>query len=779
MNRSHRSSRVWRNPQPQNIPERIRKSFFLPELVLQALFNRGIQTEKDIEVFLDFHKYKPSSPYEFKDMEKAIKRTMKAIRENELIGIWGDFDVDGQTSTAVLVSTLRFLGAKVIYKIPIRAHDSHGIKLESLKIFLNKGVNLVITCDTGISAHESISYAQSKNVDVIITDHHVLPEIIPNAFAVINPHEFPSSHPLRPLPGVGTAYKFAEALLTVFQRPEFSDSLHDLAALGIVADLAEVRGEARFLVQSGIEKIQRSSRSSIRAMLDDAAIPPQQLTEQHLSYSIAPKLNAIGRLSDANPIVDFLLTKDPSILRVTSNLLEGFNAQRKLLCDQVFQGALDQIDRSPSLLDHSILMLFHPEWPAGVVGIVASRLTALFHRPTILFVTPEGGIIRGSARSIEGIDITTALSEHQDLLISFGGHPMAAGLSLNPDQFKQFQRELNLTIRKLETVHPSVPELVIDAFLDPSAISFEMLHAIETLAPFGPGNPQLTFASQNLHITSSRKIGKTRDHLQLAVEDPQGNGSEIIWWQGADFPQPEGIFDLAFSARSTHFKGMPQIQLEWIDFRSLEKSIIDIHAMNPSRLQLHDYRTSKFPEFDLQKIRDEFHPLIWKEGSDFSTITGFSRETIPACKNLVLWTIPPCQLVLDSLIHQTQAKQIFCFGTIPFENDPSFFLERVIRMIKESLITNGPGIDADLFASKTAMTGSSIRLVLRWLAARGDIFILSESKNIFELQINKNEKAKNEKGNKIKLQKSIDEIRSYRAFYLRIALNNLLQAQDK
>ncbi len=272
---------------------------------------------------------------------------------------------------------------------------------------------MLVTCDTGISAVAETTWAKSHGVDVVITDHHELPDILPDADAIVNPRLLPPDHPLYPLPGCGVAFKLAEELLSRSGMGDYADSLLDLAALGIVADVAELRGEARYLLQRGLTVLRDTQRVGLRQLYAVAGVDTASFSEETIGFALTPRLNALGRLGDANPIVDFFTTSSNSEAVIFANQLEELNNQRRLACDQVYRGAVAQIEGNPSLLNTSALVLASPSWPAGVIGIVASRLVERFSRPVILFNAPEGGTARGSARSVEGINITTAISQHR------------------------------------------------------------------------------------------------------------------------------------------------------------------------------------------------------------------------------------------------------------------------------------------------------------------------------------------------------------------------------
>ena len=380
--------RHWLEPQAIDLPQDLQAAVGGHPLVAQVLARRGILTPAAAAAFLDPARYIPCPATALPGLSAAADRVEAAIRRQEPICVWGDFDVDGQTSTTVLVSTLRDLGAAVTFHIPVRARESHGVNLPVLSEILAGGARLVLTCDTGIDAHAAVDFARSRGVDFVITDHHALPPSLPQAAAVVNPRLLPAGHPLGTLPGVGVAYKLAEELYRRFGREGEALPLVDLAALGIVADVAVQTGEARYLVQQGLAALRQAGRLGIKAMLEAAELHPAWLTETHIGFELGPRLNALGRLSDANISVEFLTTHDPGRARLIAATLEGLNTRRQLLTNQVFQAAQAQLENDPSLLEGAALVLAHPAWPAGVIGIVASRLVERYNRPVVLIADP-------------------------------------------------------------------------------------------------------------------------------------------------------------------------------------------------------------------------------------------------------------------------------------------------------------------------------------------------------------------------------------------------------
>ncbi|MGZ6346171.1 MAG: single-stranded-DNA-specific exonuclease RecJ, partial [Anaerolineales bacterium] len=457
----------------------IRSRYLLPDLhplIERTLARRGITTSESAQAFLNPDAYSPSPAAALPGLVSAANRVERAIRSVEQICVWGDFDVDGQTSTTLLVETLRELGGKISYHIPVRELESHGVNIPALKEIIDHGAQLILTCDTGISAVEAAEYAQTRHVDMVITDHHDLPEIIPQAAAIVDPKLMIPDHPLATLSGVGVAYKLAEELFARFPSSGCSaGSLLDLVALGMVADVASLKRDARYLVQKGLATLRHTQRLGLQIMMEMAELDPAALNEEHIGFMLGPRLNALGRLGDANPSVELLTTKDSARARMLATQLENYNAQRQLLCNQVSQAAEAQLKANPALLEDPVLLLGHPAWPGGVVGIVASHLVDRYGKPAILFSTPENRPARGSARSVEGLNITAAIADQKDLVLSFGGHPMAAGVALDRENLPEFKRRLFKTVEEmLGEAEVKQGELQIDAWLALPEITSEL-----------------------------------------------------------------------------------------------------------------------------------------------------------------------------------------------------------------------------------------------------------------------------------------------------------------
>lgn len=763
----------WVSPSEIQAPDNFRQRLNLPDVVLQTLIRRGIKDVLSALRFIDFNCYVPTPATELPDLANGVQRVADAVRSSKTIGVWGDFDVDGQTATSVLVSTLRHIGAKVVFHIPIRDVESHGIKIDYLKSFLDGGVDILITCDTGIAAHESINYAQSRGVDVIVTDHHLLPETLPPAYALINPRRLSADHPLASLPGVGVAYKFSESLMEQFGAGDQSTSLHDLVALGAIADLADLYGDTRYLVQSGLARIRSTPRPTLTAMLQAAEIDQAHFSEEHVSFALAPRLNAVGRLSDANPMVNFLLSEDQEEISNMVIHIEELNARRKILCDQVFNGTLACLQRDRSLLDQPVLIMDHPDWPAGVVGIVASRLVELFHRPVILLVSPPGNPMRGSARSVAGIDITAALVQNQKLLLSFGGHPMAAGMSLSPDQYSAFKRGMSRSIAQQSSMCQVSNDLVIDSWISPTSFTLELLKSFDSLAPFGPGNPPLLFAEQSLNLVDTTPVGKMKEHLQVIVEDAAGNQTKLIWWNASHLPLPEGKFDLAYTVHSSNYRGQEGIQLEWFDFRkTTESTAIEVRSRH-NKITNYDFRRSLKPQSDLNKLLADADILIWCEGTFNPSIIGATRSELRLINKLVVWSTPPSLIMLREVIKKVKPSEIFWFLQTPLEHNLASFTRILAGIIKNGINNHHSEFNIEQVAVQTALPCSIVSSGLKWLASEGNITITPVSPNVVDVKLGGVKDNPTSQIQRHALTKSFDELNAFSAFLQRSDLDSL------
>jgi len=746
----------WSDPSPITIPDDLREAIGGHPVVAERLVRSGITTPEAAQRFLSPATYIPASPYDLPDMTQAVSHVQQAIQQQKRLLIWGDFDVDGQTSTALLVAALRDLGAQVAFHIPNRFTEGHGISLSTLPTLL-EGIDLLLTCDTGITAHEAIDYAQSHGVTVIITDHHALPEVLPQAHAVINPMRLPAGHPMRELPGVGTAYQLIRALY----GEKSTDHLLDLVAVGIVADVMVLVDDTRYWLQRGLEILRTNPRPGFKAILEWANIDPINVTESDIGFALGPRLNALGRLSDANSAVDLLTTSDLSLIAEQVNELEGLNQQRRLLTQQVFQGAQQQIADDPSLLKYAALVVSGEGWHTGVVGIVASRLVDEYGCPVIV-LSEERGHASGSARSVAGCNIIEAIHTQAALLDRYGGHTMAAGLSLATENIFAFRRGLSQVVRETLGKTDSQPQRHIDAYVDFSDITLAFADDIGRLAPFGNGNPALTLATRRVRVKSQRTLDRRGDHLELRIEDEAGHEQRVIWWSGDSKTVPGGVFDLAYTVRPNIFKGEREALIEWMEARPIEgetflKKVVSSYDML-------DYRQNLDPQSLLKQIQDTYEDvLVWCEG--VATAEGVDRYHLRKAQTLVVWTMPADPFIWQSALQAVQPKTLILFAQSSSFDQPQSLLSHVGGLLKYAYQRKGATIQISDLAGLTGQTETTIQACIQWFNHHSEFLLTPLDQSLYHINLDKARVLSKDKSHFESLQQCLTETNAYRHYW--------------
>ena len=739
---------TWLDPQPTPVPEALREAVEGHPLVATTLARRGILTAAQARAFLDPDAYVPAPPDDLPDLSRAVERIETAIARGERVCVWGDFDVDGETATTVLVEALRARGADVVYHIPGR-RESHGVHRSALERIIARGTRLVVTCDTGSTAHEAIAYARTQGVDVIVTDHHDLPSTFPPAYALVNPKRLPVDHPLRELPGVGAAYKLAEALYESGGLAAQAGRALDLVALGVVADVATLTGDVRYLLQKGLRVLRHTTRLGLQALFQSAELNPAGLTEDHIAFVLAPRLNSLGRLAEAAIAVELFTTDDLTRARTIASEVEGLNSRRRLLTKQVLDAALAQIARDDTLREASVLVLAHPSWPAGVVGIVAGRLAKRFAKPAVLISAPPGDLARGSARSVPGCDIHAAIAAQAEMLHRFGGHPMAAGFSIEAERIPEFRVALARTVEAMTGGTLLRPPLQVDAYLPLAELSLDLVAQLDRLAPFGPGNLPLCLVSRGLRIVSAATIGRTGEHRRLVVEDEAGTTQAVLWWQGADWPLPEGRFDLAYIARASDYRGQPEVQLEWLDAREVEQPSIAVREPSPA-IEVVDYRRVPNPEEQLGRLLAGDNVQVWAEGEvprgvpalrPFGKAQGMlrsghalsmpkwqalGRDALSVGDVLIVWSTPPGPDEMREAMERVSPRKVILFAVDPGLDAPATFLRRLAGLVRHSLQAREGRASLSALAVATAQRQATVQAGLRWLEARGQVRIVED-----------------------------------------------------
>ncbi|MEA3309075.1 MAG: single-stranded-DNA-specific exonuclease RecJ [Chloroflexota bacterium] len=721
---------LWLEPKAVNIPAVLREFVGGHPLVARTLVRRGISTVDAARAFLDPADYTPASPDELPDLIHAAERLEAALQRGEQICVWGDFDVDGQTSTALLVAALRELGGVVSYHIPVRATESHGVTIPYLAKELDAGAQLLLTCDTGVAAHEAIAYAVERDVEVIVTDHHeVPPEGLPAAYAVVNPHRLPEAHPLATLPGVGVAYKLVEELYARAGRPAEVQQYLDLVALGIVADVATQRDDARYLLQLGLEALRNTQRVGLQALMRNAQVNPARLNAEDIGFGLGPRLNALGRLADANLSVEFFTTTDLAQARIIAAQLENLNNQRKSLGKDLLQGAEASLERDPALLEYAALVLANPHWHPGVIGITASRLVERYQRPVILIAAPEGELARGSARSVEGCHITDAIATQQHLLAGYGGHAMAAGLAIEPERIPEFRRGVALAVREQLGAEPPSSTLPLAGYLTLEELSLELVDDLARLAPFGAGNPPLTLATRNLKVLKHRTLGRDRAHLKVTVQDESGATQQVLWWWATEKDLPAGRFDLAYTVQDNFFRGQRSLQVMWQAARPVvQAAAAELAESAPRELEIVDYRQEPHPGTLLKPLLAADDVALWAEVA--KGIPGQAREVLEPAVHLVIWTIPPGPAELQTALELVQPEKVTLFAQEPGLDRPRLLLTRLAGLVKYALQQKDGRLELAALAAATAQRESTVRQGIAWLAARGQLVVQEEEEGV-------------------------------------------------
>ena len=748
----------WRLPEEVGQPSlAILEATGHRQLLARILLQRGHVDPSEIRSFLFTEHYEPSAPSELPNLIRGVERIEQAIKNQELILVWGDFDVDGQTSTSLLYSALQQLGAKVEYHIPIREKESHGIRPEFLKPYLENGIRILLSCDTGIAAQDAIVLANSFDVDVIVTDHHDCPDILPPAYALINPKLFEVSHPLSSLPGVGVAYKFIEALFERAGRGKEVSRFLDLTALGIVADLAILTEDTRYLLQQGLEELRRTDRVGLQQLMKNANVLSDHLIDEHIGFQIGPRLNAVGRLADANISVPLLTTSDKSEAERIADQLERLNEERRFQTELVYESAMDQVKNDPSLLQYAVLVLAHPTWHQGVIGIVASRLVEAFGRPTILLSTPEGKLARGSARSVEGVHITQAIASQEELLSGYGGHPMAAGLAMDPLFLDRFRRGVSKHVVEQRTGEETEPSIEIDAVVSLEEINDNLVDELELLAPFGPGNPPINLLCRKIQIVGHIIIGKDKSHRKLVVQHEEGREQrEILWWNSAELTIPDGLVDIVLRVRPGFFRGERQLTITLQDVRLSGVRIEEKKELKP--LFVTDYRREEAPRSILEELlRSEPGLQVWGEGAGNPGYV-VSRVDLKPASSLVIWTLPASQEVLTAVLNKVLPEHVYVFGLDPGLDDISLFVKRFVGVIKYTLKEYRGSTELNRLAAAMSHAPATIQVGLALLPSVGLHAIVKSSGNV-EISHRPIEADGMEKEN---LQFLLDEARAYR-----------------
>ncbi|MCM8757612.1 MAG: single-stranded-DNA-specific exonuclease RecJ [Candidatus Omnitrophica bacterium] len=556
--------RIWRIYQPNfKLREEISNNLNISNILSQLLINRNIEDTQSAESFLYPKFLDLSFSFLLPDMKKAVERIKKAIYNKERILIFGDYDVDGITAVALLESVLSNLGLRVFHYLPHRINEGYGLNTNVIRMAKSQNIHLLITVDCGITNFLEVEELNRVGIDVIITDHHLpLEDKLPSALAVVDPQCRSSKYPYKALAGVGVAYKLASALL----GRELREYL-DLVCMGTVADSMPLLGENRTIAKEGLFKLIESPRLGFKALLNVSRIEKKYLNTEDISYIIAPRLNASGRLDDAEISLKLLMSKSIQEANELAEILHNLNTSRQKIEEKMLKEAEDMVENEINFKEDKVIILAKEGWHQGLLGIVASKIKDTFHRPTVMISLQEG-ICRGSARSIRNFHILEMLSQCKDILNNFGGHSLAAGLSISKKNIQHLKKRLNDLASQKLNLEDLYPSLDIDMELKLKDISVELLDEIAIMEPFGEANPHPLFYTPKLKLSKEPQIfGK--NHIKIWVTDGEFSYPAIGFNMAnlKEFLENCESFDLVYSLPLKGYRNSEDLFLEIEDIR--------------------------------------------------------------------------------------------------------------------------------------------------------------------------------------------------------------------
>lgn len=518
---------------------------------------RGIKNIEDAEEFFGINESVPTDPFDFPDMYKAVKRIKTALDNFERIAVYGDYDADGVTATALLYSYLEMQGADVVFAVPNRHTEGYGLNYSAIDNISRMGAKLIITVDNGISAVEEAEYIRQLEMDLIVTDHHLPSDVIPDAVAVVDPHREDCILDFKDYAGVGVAYKLICALEG--EENEVTESFLDLVTIGTVADVMPLKGENRSIVRRGTQLINDSDRVGIQALTEAVGLEGKTIKSGTVAFGIAPRINAAGRIGTADRAIRLLLSDDYDEATALAAEINEDNVSRQQTEQEILNQAVEIIEANPSWKYDRVLVVSGENWHDGVIGIVASRLVEKYGKPTIVITESDDNTAKGSGRSVEGFSLYDALCACEDVLDHYGGHTLAAGLGLNIENIPELRRAINSYADGVEAFYPVQN---IDFKINPSCVNAELLDVIESLEPFGAGNPQPIFGLYNMTLTEITPIGSGK-HLRLTFRRGETTLSAVLFrMTQLDFPYIAGdVVDVAATFEPNEYLGQIRLNI--------------------------------------------------------------------------------------------------------------------------------------------------------------------------------------------------------------------------
>lgn len=625
----------------------------LPKSLATLLWNRNVQTEEEIEQFLNPTIQALHDPLAIYEMDKAVERIQLAVENSETILVYGDYDADGITSTTVMKEAIELIGGQVKVYIPNRFSEGYGPNVDAFAKAIESGVSLIVTVDNGVAGHEAIAYARNQGVDVIVTDHHELPVELPNATVIIHPRHPKGNYPFGDLAGVGVAFKVACALLE-----DIPYEFLDLVAIGTIADLVSLTGENRTLAKIGIKLLQETDRIGLRSLCKEAGLQIEKVTGENIGFVIAPRLNAIGRLGDATPGVELMTTFEEEAAVALAQTIQKKNEERQAIVEKISAEAFEMLADQTK---HSVYILAKEDWHEGVLGIVASKIVQKTGRPTFVFnIDSTTQMIKGSGRSVEQLNLYDALNHSSQLLTHFGGHHMAAGLTFPLKNLIPLQLQLDAYVDENNIDFSMGQPLLIDEEMDIADTSVEFIQSLDLLAPFGTDNPAPNFAFSPKQVVQIKRIGATQQHLKFQLLDHQQNGLDCV-----AFGKGEEALELQEQDVKATFVGKLNVN-EWNGLKKPQLLLVDYQI---SGLQVFDYRGGRAKE--LPRLTEATQYMVF-EDKNLDLVPSYvapeailtprnmaSEQPEPVASNLVLVDCPVEIESLHNVLIQGNYQRIY------------------------------------------------------------------------------------------------------------------------
>ena len=721
-------------------------------IIERLAFSRGIGKD-ELQEFLNPLEMKLAHPKVFTDMEKCIERLSKAIDEGEKILIHGDFDADGVTSTSLLFKTFKYLGADVNYFIPNREKEGHGFDTKSLvKIMTQVKPKVIISCDCGISDVDAVNFLNSFKIDVIITDHHEAPEILPKAYAIINP-KAPNSLDanlstkeilsLTSLAGVGVAFKTAQALLEKYNKLEFLSEIIPFVAVGTVADIVPLVGENRYFVLKGLDLITQGKHYGISRLLESAGYKGK-ITAEQIAFGIAPRINASGRLDTVDAAIKVLISENKQEIEVAIQSLNEFNKIRQEFCQQIFAEADEMVKKEKN---SPAIILYKEGWHVGIIGIVASMLVEKYYKPTFLITySEETKQYRCSARSIDGINLYDAISANSELLDGFGGHSMAAGLYFSEHSFDEVKSALNETIKEMSVGKDLKPFLNIDLELMPEDINVDFVNELAKLEPFGASNPSPIFVLKNLKIKEKRLMGENKNHLKLICNI--GNYEfNCIRWQEGDVPLEKGdTLDLAFHPQNNEYQGNTTVQLIIDDIHS---EYLKEEVKNEVQIKIYDHRkkTDILPLVEDYVKNSKLNISIFAENKQITDMLKpfkwlyeriVTRDSVKDCDSLMFFDYPGDKSTFQEILEKTNPSTLHFMNYEIKYFDEEEFINTFYKMLKYACNNNSGKVELLRCASFLGKSYNVLNILFQIFEESGIIKIKDKNDKFYIVELNGN-----------------------------------------